>query len=91
MSLRRRGAWLLVLAFVLRFVQRQVSLALEQPYQGMAGLGQTVDEWLDVAIPLALDVVSLAAVVAGGLLLAAPHVLRAASGEASPASERVDA
>lgn len=91
MSLRRRGAWLLVAAFVLRLVQRQVSLALEQPYQGMAGLGQTVDEWLDYAIPLAMDVVSLAAVVAGGLLLAAPHVLRAASGEVSTATERVDA
>ena len=91
MSLRRRGAWLLVTAFVIRLIQRQVSLALEQPYQGMAGLGETVDGWLDVAIPLALDVVALALIVAGALLLAAPHVLSAATRGVSTSSQRVDA
>lgn len=73
---RREGLWALLAAFVLRLLQRRVSMSLAVPYNGRSEFGRALDGWLDVVVPVGLDVLSLTAVVVAGVLFARPFLQR---------------
>lgn len=88
MRLRRRGLVLLLAAFVLRAAHRQFLISLAEPDVVRSGLVESVDAGFRVGLPMAMDVLSLAAIVAGALLLTVPFIL--AHGRTSTDSELID-
>ena len=90
MSLRRRGMVLLLAAFVLRALHRQFLISLAEPDIVRSGLVESVDAWFRVGIPTAMDVLSLAAIVAGALLLTVPFILAHVHGPTSTEGELID-
>lgn len=90
MSLSRKGLNLLFVAFVLRVLNHFLRSEFAAPYEGRTGLPELVTSSFETALPIALDVLALGAIVAGAILLVAPALQRQFGLPSSTEVDRLD-